>query len=176
MQAYAGIGTREITEKEEKLIEKIAGQLSKKFICYSGNAPGSDQAFQRGSKGKCVLYLPWNGFESEHYDYIHALDYFDLGKSIEGLNSINEFHPNKNLKYGQKMMMARNYHQIMGYKKYPKVSFVVFCANEDEKGNVEGGTGQAIRIAKAKNIVTINIRKDGWKDKLTEITKSLSEN
>lgn len=175
MLAYAGIGTRTIDEKEEKLIGKIAAQLSKKFVCYSGNADGSDQAFQRGSGGKCVLYLPWIGFEAENYDYMHALDHFDLGKSVEGHASVKEFHPNKNLKYGQRMMMARNYHQIMGYKNYPRVSFVVFCADEDEKGNVEGGTGQAIRIARAKNIPTVNIRLPGWKDKLTEITKSLAE-
>ncbi len=175
IEAFAGVGSRTITEKEEKLIERIARQLSKKFVCYSGNAPGADQAFQRGSDGRCVLYLPWMGFESEAYPYINALDVFDLGKSPEGMQSVKDFHPNPNLKYGAKMMMARNYHQIMGYKTYPKVSFVVFCADEDEKGNVSGGTGQAVRIARAKGIPTINIRLPGWKEKLTALLKTLSE-
>lgn len=175
MISYAGIGSRTISEKEVKLIEKIADQLSKKFVCYSGNADGSDQAFQRGSKGKCVLFLPWIGFEADNYNYMNALDYYDLGKSPEGMESIKEFHPNPNMKYGAKMMMARNYHQVMGYKKYPKVSFVVYCADEDEKGNVDGGTGQAVRIARKHSIPTVNIRQKDWKTKLAEIVKSLKE-
>lgn len=175
MQTYSGIGSRSITDKESKTIEKIANKLSKNFVLFSGNAPGADQSFQTGSKGNCVLFLPWAGFEEQNLDFRKVLDVFDLGKSREGMESVGKFHPNKNLTYGQKLMMSRNYHQIMGYKKYPKVSFVVCCANEDEKGNVEGGTGQACRIAKSENIPIINIRIPGWQKKLTEILKSLKE-
>lgn len=175
MLTYAGVGSRSITEKEAICIEKIANKLSKKFVLFSGNAPGADQSFQIGSNGNCVLFLPWAGFEEQNFDFLKVLDVFDLGKSGEGMESVGKFHPNKNLTYGQKLMMSRNYHQIMGYKKYTKVSFVVFCANEDEKGNVDGGTGQAIRIARSQNIPTINIRISGWQKKLTEILKSLKE-
>lgn len=175
MQTYAGIGSRSITDKESKTIEKIASKLSKNFVLFSGNAQGSDQSFQSGSNGNCVLFLPWAGFEEQNFDFLKVLDVFDLGKSPEGMESVRKYHPNKNLTYGQKLMMSRNYHQIIGYKKYPKVSFVVYCANEDEKGNIEGGTGQAIRIARAHNIPTINIRISGWQKKLTEILKLLKE-
>lgn len=175
MQTYAGIGSRSITDKESKIIEKISKKLSKNFVLFSGNACGSDQAFQTGSNGNCVLFLPWAGFEKQNFDFLKVLDVFDLGKSREGMESVEKFHPNKNLTYGQKLMMSRNFHQIMGYKKYPKVSFVVYCANEDEKGNIDGGTGQAIRIARSQNIPAINIRISGWQKKLTEIAKSLKE-
>ena len=38
MISYAGIGSRQITDKERKTIIKIANRLSKKFVLYSGNA------------------------------------------------------------------------------------------------------------------------------------------
>ena len=173
MLAYAGIGSRDITSKEEKLILKIADQLSKKFICYSGNAPGSDQAFQNGSNSKCVIFLPWTTFESDKYDFLKALDVFDVGKNRTGLDSISKYHPNPNLKYGVRMLMSRNYFQINGYQKYPRVSFIVCCASEDNEGNVLGGTGFACRIAKDLNIPIINVRYKGWRQKLTDVIKKL---
>ncbi len=171
MKTYAGIGSREITDKERETIEKVADKLSKNFILFSGNAPGSDQSFQRGSHGNCVIYLPWLSFESDKYDFSKALAVFDLGKSQQGMASISKYHPNPNLRYGAKMLMARNYHQIMGYEKYPQVSFVVCCADEDEEGNILGGTGFACRLAKDLVIPIINIRSKGWQDKLNKTAK-----
>lgn len=171
MITYAGIGTRSITDKEKETIEKIADKLSSNFILFSGNAPGSDQAFQTGSHGNCVIYLPWASFESDKYDFAKALDVYDLGKSSEGIASISKYHPNSNLKYSAKMLMARNFHQIMGYKNYPQVSFVVCCAEEDLDGNVLGGTGFACRLAKDLVIPIVNIRVKGWQDKLSKTVK-----
>ena len=175
MISYAGIGSREITDKEKKTIEKVADKLSKNFILFSGNAPGSDQAFQRGSHGNCVIYLPWASFESDKYEFAKALAVYDLGKSPEGNASISKYHPNPNLKYTSKLFMSRNYHQIMGYLHYPKVSFVVCCADEDEDGNILGGTGFACRLAKDLNIPIINIRSKGWQDKLNKIAKQFGD-
>ena len=56
MKYYAGIGTREITDKETTLILNLAKLMAKKdWVVYSGNADGSDITFQKGSDGKCVL-------------------------------------------------------------------------------------------------------------------------
>jgi hypothetical protein len=173
MLSYAGIGSRTITKDEEETIHKIADKLSKKFVLYSGNAPGSDQAFQNGSNGKCVLFLPWASFESDKYDFYKALDFFDVGKSEEGMKSIEKYHPNPHLKYGAKLCLARNYHQIHGYKMYPRVSFVICCADEDDKGNILGGTGFACRIAKELSIPIINIRQKDWKTRLSDVISAL---
>ncbi len=74
-------------------------------------------------------------------------------------------------------MMARNWHQIVGYDSYPPVSFVVCCANESN-GEVIGGTGQACRIAKDFNIPIFNIR-NGWdnqKEAFSALVKGLVKN
>lgn len=170
MIAYAGIGSRTITSIEKDRIKLIAKIMAKAgYILYSGNAEGSDIAFQEGSDGKCVIMLPWKGFNEEEYDYTFSRDYFILGDSREGIESINKDHPAPtSLSRGGRALMARNYHQIHGYREYPKVSLVIYCANE-RNGQVEGGTGQAIRIARNQNIPTINIRLDGWKEKIKEL-------
>jgi hypothetical protein len=167
MKSYAGIGSRDITSKEYDIIIKIAKIMAKSdWILYSGNADGSDIAFQEGSNGKCVIMLPWNDFNIDNYDYTFSRDYFILGKNKDALNSIDKYHPNpKALKSGGKALMARNYYQINGYKQYPKVSLVICCADE-RNGQIKGGTGQATRIAQKQRIPVINIRISGWKDKL----------
>jgi hypothetical protein len=174
MLSYAGIGSRDITEKETELIMKVADKLSKNFVCYSGNAEGADIAFQHGSNRNCVIFLPWRGFNSDKYDFHNALAVFDVGKSAAGMESVAKYHPNPNLKYGAKMLMARNYHQVMGYEKYPPASFIVCCADEID-GEVQGGTGQACRIAQDLVIPRINIRVKGWNEKLSKTVKYLLE-
>lgn len=171
MITYAGIGSRDITNSEEETIEKIADKLSSNFVLFSGNCSGADQAFQKGSHGNCVIYLPWASFESDKYDFSKALAVYDLGKSPEGMASISKYHSNPNLKYGAKMLLARNFHQIHGYLHYPLVSFVVCCADVDENDNVLGGTGFGCRLAKDLVIPIINIRTKGWQDKLQKTAK-----
>lgn len=164
MIAYAGIGSRKITPEETQLIEKIAGKLADAgIIVYSGNADGSDIAFQRGSRGKCVLLLPWKKFNNQMYDVTNALDCFDVGKTPEGKASIAKYHPApQSLSFGGQCMMARNWHQIIGFGKYPPVSFVVCCALRDEDGKIVGGTGQACRIAEERGLPIFNIRDPEW--------------
>jgi hypothetical protein len=174
MLSYAGIGSRDITKKEENQIIHLAAILSKKYIVYSGNATGSDIAFQRGSDGKCVIFLPWYNFNKNEYDPENSLAHYSVGNSIEGVESVKEFHPaGGRLSPTIIPLMARNYHQIFGYEEYPKVSFVVCCADPMKNG-VKGGTGQAIRIANAKNIPWVNIREAGWDIKLKAIIKTLT--
>lgn len=176
MKSYAGIGSRQITEDERTTIEKLSKMLSSKFIVYSGNAEGSDIAFQTGSNGNCVLILPWKNFNRDKYDHSKSIAKYDCGDTPEGNDSIDKFHPFPDkLSRGAKRMMCRNYHQIHGYDIYQRVSFVVACANTDNKGKIIGGTGQACRIAESLNIPIVNIRKEGWKEELTEIVRGILE-
>ena len=173
IKAYAGIGSRDISDSERRNIIIIAKILAKSdYILYSGNASGSDIAFQEGSGGKCVVMLPWDGFNIEEYDYSYSRDYFVLGSSKMGLESVDKFHPNPPaLSRGMRGLMARNYHQVAGYKEYPRVSLVVCCASVQRTGGVSGGTGQAVRIAQSMHVPVINIREYGWRDKLIEYAK-----
>jgi hypothetical protein len=168
---YAGIGTREITPDEHETIIDLAGVMaSKDFIVYSGNAPGSDITFQEGSNGQCVIFLPWNGFNQEMYNYRNSLAHYVVGDSKDGLESTRKYHPNYYiLSRGAKALMNRNHHQVFGYDIYPKVDFIVCCADPARNNHVKGGTGQAVRIALDNNIPVINLRKDGWRQDLSNL-------
>lgn len=170
MKAYAGIGSRNITDKEKRIIRKIAKELSKKYILYSGNADGADISFQEGSEGNCVVFLPWSGFNADKYNDENAI-FIVPEETRENINSVLYYHPAPNsLKRGGLAMMRRNYHQVAGYDKFPEVDFVVCCADFDSNG-VKGGTGQACRIAYNCDIPVINIREEGWKEKLMKVLK-----
>lgn len=174
--SYAGIGSRSISIAEHLAIAKIGNLLSDmNMLLYSGNAPGADVAFQFASKNKCVIFLPWNGFEKDIYDYNCAVDHFVMGNSEKGLESVTKYHPRPDsLSTGGRALMARNYHQIHGVPpKYPQVKFVVCCADPALDGGVSGGTGQAVRIAQDIGLPIINIRVDGWKDALKNICTSI---
>lgn len=168
MLSYAGIGSRNISDAELKLISLISQKLSRYFVLYSGNAEGSDITFQSNCNNNCVIMLPWLSFNKTQYDINNSKAYFDVGNTPEGNASVDEFHPYpENLSQGARRMMARNYHQVSGYDIYPQVSFVVCCADPLPGGDVKGGTGQAVRIALYKQIPVVNIRKDRWQEFLT---------
>jgi hypothetical protein len=173
MRSYAGIGSRQITDEERHKIKVIAKKLADAgFIVYSGNAEGSDVSFQEGSEGKCVLLLPWKGFNKHVYDVNKSIDQFEVGKSDEGQATIEKYHPSpKSLTYGGRLMMARNWHQIVGWEQYPQVEFVICCANRDNSGKILGGTGQACRIAEEKGISVFNIRDETWMEDFNNFIK-----
>ena len=176
MNYYAGIGSREITEKEASLIRAISSKLSEKYIVYSGNAEGSDITFQQGSNGKCIIYLPWSGFNREEYDPKLSIAHFDVGDTPIGREYAAKYHPcYSSLKEGAKRLMCRNTHQVLGLMDYPRAEFIVYCAKEIN-GIVAGGTAQAIRIARDKGIPTFNIRYNGSKELREYLTRKHNEN
>lgn len=158
MISYAGIGSRGITTDERLNVEDFAREMAKlvlpngalpdaphakDVVVYSGNADGTDIAFQTGSKGKCVIFMPWMGFNSNKYhtDTVGcALDVIVASGTVAGNASVEQFHPApRKLAIGPYKLMCRNYHQVMGNegqpngvkyaKLWPKVAFVVCCAD-----------------------------------------------
>lgn len=173
LRYYAGIGSRTITSEERQKILIIAKKLADSgFVVYSGNAEGSDITFQLGSEKKCVLLLPWKKFNQKMYDVNNSLDQYEVGKSDEGQSMIDKYHPSpKSLSYGGRLMMARNWYQIQGFDKYPRVEFVICCANRDDSGKIIGGTGQACRIAEDFGLPVFNIRDNDWMDSFNNYMK-----
>lgn len=140
---YAGIGSRETPQEFLDLFTRVAKYLSgKDCVLRSGGAKGSDKAFESGAIHK-EIYLPWKGFEGNDSDLIVK----DEKKAFE---IAEKYHPRWNyLSQGAKLLQARNSHQILG-KDLNSPSDFVICWTKGGKGN--GGTGQAIRIAKDYNI------------------------
>lgn len=147
---YAGIGSRETPEDILDLMWHLGDKLATEgHILRTGGAEGADTAFWQGavqSGYACAeVYLPWKSFngwgnDSDKVTRIEA--------QPEAYAIAAEFHPSwQYLKHGAKMLHARNVHQIFGYDvTNPDFSDFVLCYTKDAKG--EGGTGQALRIAK----------------------------
>lgn len=158
--AYAGIGSRSTPEYAQKEMSWIASRLEMKgYTLRSGGAKGADQAFERGVVSKKEIYLPWKGFEGNKSELaVHSKKAYDMAK---------QFHPAwQKLTPVAIKFMARNSHQVMGKNMDDPVDFVLCWTPE---GEICGGTGQAIRIAKFYNIPVINIFYEMWYENLMEV-------
>lgn len=176
MISYAGIGSRDITSEESRKCQDLAAFLSSAgYTLYSGNADGADKAFQEGSNGKFVAFLPWDGFNRKQTDS-HGGEYLTTGSYPECDKYVDMFHPNpRALSQGARKLMARNSSQVLGYGDKPRPVFVICCANPaDNKGNVQGGTGQAVRIAMSVGIPVFNLRNRSDVDKLKTLLTDIN--
>lgn len=165
-QYYAGIGSRETPTYVLEYFVKIAAYLaSKGFILRSGGDEGADKSFEIGCdkmRGYKEIYLPWKGFEKSSSPLIVS--------DVKAFEIAEQFHPNWNrLSDGAKKLQARNSHQVLGWDLETPSSFVI-CWTKNGKG--QGGTGQALRIAKhygipifdAGSYITIEETKKAFKE------------
>lgn len=146
MNYYAGIGSRETPLDIIHLFKKVAYYLSvKKFILRSGGAKGADKAFETGCdnfNGQKEIYLPWPYFEGSGSIFNEP--------TKEAYEIAEKFHPYwHNLSQGARKLQARNSHQVLGLDLNTLSKFII-CWTKNGKSS--GGTGQAIRIARAYNI------------------------
>ena len=167
---YAGIGSRATPVEIQHLMYQIAKSLARQgYTLRSGAAGGADQAFEKGCDkicGKKEIYLPWAAFEGSSSPLI-----VQPGKAYE---IAEEFHPYwYNLSQGARKLQARNSHQILG-RDLSTPSRFVLCYTKN--GNGQGGTGQAIRIARAHNVPIFDFGEyktiDEIKDKYIEFYKT----
>lgn len=153
MKYYAGIGSRE-TPGEVLDVFIILGKFLAKhnYILRSGHAPGADITFENGCdivNGKKEIYLPWSRFEGSNSNLIV--------KDDRAFEIAEKYHPYwARLSQGARKLQARNSHQVLGLDLSTPSNFVI-CWTKNGKGT--GGTGQAIRIAKAYNIPVFDFGK-----------------
>lgn len=158
MRSYAGIGARNTPAEILQFFEEIGELLAQKgFKLRSGKALGADSSFEKGCdkvKGDKEIFLPWKGFENS------TSQLYQISKEAYELAA--RFHPYwDNLSQGAKKLQARNGYQVIGYDLKTPSKFVI-CYTEEGKGG--GGTGQAIRIAKAYNIPVFDFGIAGMKE------------
>ncbi len=137
---YAGIGSRRTPDDILEVMTALATKLSQNgWILRSGGARGADKAFERGAVGKAAIYTP----------SLKSLD------DSTALSLAEQYHPN----WGACNNYAKACHVRNGYimfgpsLKYP-VRFVI-CWTPG--GKVQGGTGQALRLAQAFEIPIFNL-------------------
>ena len=164
MNYYTGIGSRETPIQILKLFTQIGKYLvNKNYILRSGHAEGADSAFEYGCTmvtGQKEIYLPWKGFgDSDSKLVVKENKAFEIAE---------QYHPYwHNLSQGAKKLQARNSHQVLGWDLNTPSKFVI-CWTKNGKGS--GGTGQAIRIAKAYNIPIFDA---GYWNDIEDVRKEL---
>lgn len=143
---YAGIGSRETPRQYIELFKRVGKYLATQGLTLrSGGANGADLAFEIGCdmvNGKKEIYLPSLGFNNSTSKLVVSKkEAYDIAKY---------YHPQWSiLKPYAKKLQARNSHQVLGEDLNTPSSFII-CWTRN--GNGQGGTGQALRIARDKNI------------------------
>jgi hypothetical protein len=83
-----------------------------------------------------------------------------------------EVHPNPGaLSQGALKLMARNTNQVFGDNLDKPVDFVLFYAKETGGIRPQGGTGQAVEMARLKGIPAINLATPNWREELNAVLK-----
>lgn len=166
-KSYAGIGSRKTPAECCAVFAALAGRLGQAgWTLRSGRAVGADSAFECGARavrGSCEIFLPnkhnymtMAQIAQEHPEPWDQTCYIDeVTGSVLGCKIIARLlHPNgKNLDPYALELHARNTYQIIGQNLNSPVQFVA-CWTEGGRG--EGGTGQALRLAKMLNIHIID--------------------
>jgi hypothetical protein len=151
---YTGIGSRQTPKDVLRILYYIGDRLAQhNWILRTGGAEGADMEFWHGAVfhgyANAEVYLPWKSFNG----WGNSSDKVTRTEPQEEAYGIAEqFHPGwKYLKFGAKKLHARNVHQIYGRDvTKPEFSDCVICWTKGGKG--EGGTGQALRMARHHEI------------------------
>lgn len=147
---YTGIGSRAAVDVPQLLpwLSNIASWLDDQgYTLRTGGAEGCDQAFMRGTGFNREVFLPWPGFNG-----IRGGTPFDIA-GAEVLAA--RFHPGwSRLPQGARKLHTRNVPQVLG-SNLASPSLFVLCWTPD--GLDSGGTGQAIRIARAHGVPVYNL-------------------
>lgn len=165
-RVYAGIGSRETPIAVCETMALVGRDLSEAgWVLRSGGAQGADESFEAGADfhGAKEIFLPWPGFNGSFSKLTRPTpDAFELA---------SRFHPAwPRLSRGPRALHARNCHIVLGADLKSPVEFVL-CWTPGGKGG--GGTGQALRVAKAYDISIIDMAYSGWKDRLDQLLEGM---
>lgn len=171
-QFYAGIGARATPPEMLKLMTDVADILGRQgYILRSGGAKGADTAFYEGAKrsnSPYRIYLPsqsFNGFRANpSQGFLDASTSPNWSKAME---TVAKYHPApERLSSFAKALQARNAYQMLGATMDNPASMVVAWT---PRGEVTGGTGQALRMAKDYGIPTYNLAIDKERDQILDL-------
>ena len=152
---YAGIGARATPAETQELMTQVAAELgAQNFTLRSGGARGADQAFEAGANlanSPKQIFIPNDGFNGR----TSGVDSASADIPRRAFDIAAEHHPSwDRLKPATQALHARNTLQILGPHCDQPVDFVL-CWTAD--GRDSGGTGQALRVARAYNIPIANL-------------------
>lgn len=193
MNYYAGVGSRETPAHIQNIAHHVGAYLaSQGWTLRSGNATGFDDAIAKGVESyiaQCVdfpfisalqhkeIFLPWRGYnnapKADHYisPDVHPFSEEEIKFSASMHPAWNKCGPSARLLHTRNTRIMVGLDAIHGEDVKPS-SFVV-CWTEN--GAVKGGTGQALRIAKALDIPVINLGHAQTEKELEELVLRIDE-
>lgn len=139
-QHYAGVGSRRTPQSVLTLMHQIARRLDALgWTLRSGGAVGADSAFESGSRRSDIYTVD----DADEWNMVIAATHHPAWERCS--------------EYARKLH-ARNVLQILGgTEDAPRSKFVV-CWTPN--GDASGGTGQAIRIARAYGVPVFDLGLD----------------
>ena len=154
---YTGVGARSTPPEVQATMVALARTLAAwGWTLRSGHAPGADQAFERGARERAEIYLPWSSYEGG-VPIVAAERH--ARPTVTAYRIASEFHPVwERLPDPVRALHARNVHEVLGVNCNEPADMLV-CFTPCGSGN--GGTGQAIRIAKAYGIPVFDVGRPG---------------
>lgn len=168
MRYWTGIGSRGIDQRTYDIMFKIGQEMAKQgYILRSGNAQGSDMAFETGvcsvDPSLTDIWIPWKSFGTKNKGVNYSVPSVgDFNNVAKFLKEPRKGYPNGILPWYDKMsqgaqkLHCRNYFQVLGNNgKLSKVC--IYAAPEDDKGNIMGGTRTAVEIARYYGVPTFNL-------------------
>lgn len=149
---YAGIGPRLTPIDICEVMYHAAVRLNQMgWTLRSGHAEGADQAWEAGHlTTQREIYLPWPGFNRGN-----GVGMFVSPDSEELRRVASEVHPAwSRISVGAQKLMMRNVAIMLGPQLNDHVKFATYWS-ADRK--VQGGTGNALRLASLYGIPSFNI-------------------
>ena len=157
---YAGIGARKTPTNIQEVMTQLAAKLEQDgWVLRSGGAAGADSAFERGvvnPQTNAQIYLPSQSFNSRTAgSQPQFLNYQSLPGSQQAFATLHQHHPApQKLSPFAQHLMARNAMQVLGPDLRSPSSMIVAWT---PRGEVTGGTGQALRMAETYQIPIRNL-------------------
>lgn len=177
MYYYAGIGARKTPAAVLETFDCLGEELARLgIVLRSGAANGADTAFEQGCdkcNGPKEIYLPWKGFNGSNFEYHNPTQ--------EAVDTARKFwntygrKPWDEVPDGDKKLLARDAHQVLGVDLATPSNFVV-CWTPG--GKLVGGTAMALHIAKYHGIKVFNAgiyTEDDWSNWESRKLKFVSE-
>ena len=170
-KAYAGVGSRETPPAVRAVMRACARALGGEgWTLRSGAARGADRAFEEGCDevgGAKEIYVPWNGFGGRNGEGPQRMVGERGVKVAEAkarakLEAIAERYwdpvkcPWRRLRSTTRQLMTRNVCQVLGEGGDTPAQAVLYWTPLPE----EGGTTQALRIARGHGVACLRIEAD----------------
>lgn len=148
MKFYTGVGSRKITEEIRRKLGAYAVELySRHYVCRTGSAPGSDEAFRDHAKQKIVYHPKQVLNDPDHWSYQMVKNYIPTDR--DGFDHWKPFI---------KALLARNMMQVLGnHGDSPSEFLVCWAPSTMYSDSSAGGTGYAIRCALDHDIPVYNV-------------------